>query len=122
MTDEDTFTLLSLSVFCIYLWFMPWYAILLRVILTIEWLNQLLFAYDIAQLLNILGFVRCNHWRFLCVLACFVWLWLSIYCNFDNFVCRLRNRCCKLQPYVLKGHGTDNGTERGRSSYTRGVW
>jgi len=23
-----------------------------------------LFAYDIAQLLNILGFERCNHWRF----------------------------------------------------------
>ena len=27
-----------------------------------------------------------------------------------------------VEPWVLQGHGTDNRTERGRSSYTTGVW
>jgi len=80
-----------------------------------------LFAYDIAQLLIILGFERCSHWRFLCILACFVWIWLSIYCNLDNLFAVYGIVVVDCSPKFLRGTGQTTD-ERGRSSYVRGVW
>ena len=113
--------LFLLAVIYIYLCSMPCYAILSRgVIFNDIVIELLLVCIRYCAITEHCGLWTLQSLTFLYFLACFVWIWLSLYCNFGYFVCRLR----VVVDYSLKfwrGTGHTTGQNADVLLYDRGV-